>query len=563
MNGRNSTLTKSVARRIRVHPEALSELDSWDHVLLVREAEGLFRTITWFAGVFIGVGAIYLGHVRSEFCLPFLVIALAGWAGLILWMCKGRLGIPVFPVLIAQQTFFYSFPLLFQNPSLEGQTVGVIRAAAWTMVLFLAVLSVGWWLGVRTVKTAPSRWNFCIGDQRSARQRVLTLALLFLSFAIAFHLAGISGVLFKWLPSSASGVFSVIRTFAGAAAAMGAFLGGVVTAGRPANSGKVLFWVLVVSNFSLSISDLLISAASGLVISCAIGLGLGLRRIPWRFLMVAGLIVAFLNQGKFVLRERYWDRDSNTTNVGLTGLPMLYREWVKESFVMLRSGAKNPEQSTEVAPDSGQSLFERVNNLQNLTFVVDALHRGDVEPLYGKTYAIIPGLLVPRILWPDKPRTHQGQVMLNLTFGRQATVEDTFRTFVAWGLLPEAVGNFGLVGGACFLGLIAGLGCGFLEVRSARKRLFSVEGVMAGALLIQIAISYEMVASVFVTATFQLLVAVVVGGFLIRFWFPDVTRPRQLQQSPNQPQRPNQRRSMRSPLRRPMSETDAEWKDVS
>jgi len=111
--------------------------------------------------------------------------------------------------------------------------------------------------------------------------------------------------------------------------------------------------------------------------------------------------------------------------------------------------------------------------------------------------------------------------MLNLNFGRQQTTEETYRTYIAWGLLPEAVGNFGCVGGACFLGIFAGLACGLLEAWSARKRLFSVGGLIAGALLIQIAVSYEMVASVFVTATFQLLVAVFVGGLFIRWWFAE------------------------------------------
>ena len=354
----------------------------------------------------------------------------------------------------------------------------------------------------------------------------------------------------------------MIRTFAGAVSALGALLGGFVTAGRPYRLGTVVFWILVAATFFLSISDILISAASALVISCAIGLGLGLRRIPWRFLMVAGLLVAFLNQGKFVLRERYWDLESSSTHVRLAGLPALYAEWAKASLTMLTSGSRDRAQSGEVASDSGQSLFDRVNGLQNLIFIVDALERGDAELLHGRTYRIIPALLVPRFLWPEKPRTHEGQVMLNLAFGRQATVEDTYRTYVAWGLLPEAVGNFGLFGGACLLGLLAGFGCGWLEVWSARKRLFSVAGLIAGAVLIQIAVSYEFVASVNVTSTFQLLVAVFVVGCLIRYWFMESVVTRGPRPSRPQEQGRGSPRPKKLPLRRRVRERAADRSDV-
>ena len=133
----------------------------------------------------------------------------------------------------------------------------------------------------------------------------------------------------------------------------------------------------------------------------------------------------------------------------------------------------------------------------------------------GKTYALIPPLFIPRVFWPDKPRTHEGQVMLNLHFGRQATIEQTEQTYIAWGLLPEAVGNFGIVGGPIFLGGILGWILGWLERVSLYKRIFSVEGLILIGTLLLFAGSYEMVASVLLTATFQFLVAVMIGGLML------------------------------------------------
>jgi len=39
--------------------------------------------------------------------------------------------------------------------------------------------------------------------------------------------------------------------------------------------------------------------------------------------------------------------------------------------------------------NKNQTLLDRLDNLQNLLFVVDAMDFGHVKPLYGKTYSLI------------------------------------------------------------------------------------------------------------------------------------------------------------------------------
>jgi hypothetical protein len=158
------------------------------------------------------------------------------------------------------------------------------------------------------------------------------------------------------------------------------------------------------------------------------------------------------------------------------------------------------------------SIFERINNLQNTLYVVDAIEHRNKGILVGETYALIPPLFIPRAFWADKPGAHEGQAILNVHFGRQTSMEDTKKVFIAWGLLPEAIGNFGVWGGPIIFGLTMGLGLGWLERASMRKRVMSVEGLILGGLLLITAGSYEMVASVLLTSTFQFLVAVTVAG---------------------------------------------------
>ncbi len=227
--------------------------------------------------------------------------------------------------------------------------------------------------------------------------------------------------------------------------------------------------------------------------------------------MIVG-VIGFLNIGKFDIREKYW-KGGQGQEITLRGLPAFYGEWIESSW----SKITDSQDAIGEQESEGQSLFHRVNNLQNLLFVTRALDDYQIPTLEGLGYAQLPTIFVPRALWPEKPRTHEGQVMLNLHFRRQRDVRATEGTYIAWGLLPEAIGNFGLWGGPVFLGIVLGFACGTIEKWSVRKNLFSIEGISACILLIYAAISFEMSAGVLIAMLFQTFVVVVAGGHFIRW----------------------------------------------
>ena len=216
--------------------------------------------------------------------------------------------------------------------------------------------------------------------------------------------------------------------------------------------------------------------------------------------------IGFLNEGKFEMRARYWEKGYVST--GISGLPTLYADWVSASFdsVFGREDSRRVE---------GQKFLNRIDNLQNLLFAVECLEVRNMETIGGQGYALVPKLLIPRILWPNKPRTHEGQDLLNIHFQRQS-YEQSRTTFYAWGLLAEAIGNFGMWFGPAVLGIMLGLVSGAIESWSIKKSLLSLEGFAASMLFVFAIISFEMNLSILVTSLAQSLFVLLVCGAIIR-----------------------------------------------
>ena len=206
------------------------------------------------------------------------------------------------------------------------------------------------------------------------------------------------------------------------------------------------------------------------------------------------LALSFLNTGKTTMRRPSCaPTKAEAIHVSFAQLPSVYAEWIQVSYNAVlenNSGSAFGAKDRTDKAAKNQTLLDRIDNLQNLLFVMDAVNTDHVSAACtGKTYSIIPPLLVPRVLWPDKPRTHEGQVMLNVHFGRQ-DLNSTLETYIAWGLLPEAYGNFGAFTGAICLGSFIGLLFAWIENLTARKLVVSMEGFLSLSLLMNLMNSF-------------------------------------------------------------------------
>ena len=184
---------------------------------------------------------------------------------------------------------------------------------------------------------------------------------------------------------------------------------------------------------------------------------------------------------------------------------VLLQAWVGASLASVA-------QAGEARPSN---LFtDRFNNLQNLLYVQKEVLAG-TPVLDGESFSTIPRSLIPRFLDPSKGRSQAGQVLLNLHFGRQRTLEDTEKTYIAWGFLAEGVGNFGSTAGPVIMGLATGCLLRITENLGRGQLILSTPGLLSLALTVFWLTTYEMATSTFVAAAFQIVVVVLLVGW----WF--------------------------------------------
>lgn len=475
------------------------------------------------ATLLIGVSA-YLFMSNRPGALTFALLSGGVLIGFNVWR-KAGIGLPMLPMMCGQHLVAYGLPILVRHPVVQDYPPETSMRAGIELLLFLATMSLGWRSGLQSTQSprpTARLLNIMVAEGMGGLRR---LGFWMLGTCTGYQLlstAGLAGPLLNMLPA---GTYPIVMALVSAVTSCGLFLLSLLlSAGTLTPPQRGLFWAMLVTNALISASGFLLSSTAILMFSVAVGLFWGSGRVPWRFLIAVGCALGFLNLGKFEMRSLYWERENEDVEATtLFNMPDRYSQWIEASWTIMTATEEDANslwesryKEKENTEGAGQSLLMRVNNLQNILYVIERLDSNYVEPLGGRTYTLIPALLIPRILWPNKPRAHEGQILLNVHFARQ-TLESTFVTYIAWGLLAEAYGNFGPFIGSICVGFAIGWLFGLLEKKSNSKPLLSLEGFLAFIVFVSVANSFEMVASVLITSTFQALVPVaVIGHFTTR-----------------------------------------------
>lgn len=455
---------------------------------------------------------LYYQEDRAASC--FALISLGTVVILGVWRNAG-VGLPLVPLIAIQHLFVYGLPIVTANESIRQYGPEHLLIAGQEVLLFSVCLAAAWALALYMFPTGSARSFSLSGLQVGGAGKLRQIGLGLIVSGTTYQLlaqAHLLDGLFSYLPN---GTRSMVLPLVTGANACGFFLVSMFVGSRSIAGPQVaFFWCLLVVSTGISASSFLLSAASTMVAAVFIGLFWSSGRIPWFYLLITVSVFSFLSVGKFEMRGKYWQfgDDREVPTFTFSEIPEIYVEWTEASIFALTVVPEAPSGfgTKKKSADNPQTIFDRINNLQNLLYVAEAMESQKIPPLDGATYSLIPPLLVPRILWPDKPRSHEGQVMLNVHFGRQ-DLGSTYKTYVAWGLLAEAYGNFGRYYGAVILGVALGVLFAWLECITARKMLISLEGFVAFVVLLGFAGSFEMVASVLVTMVFQSTIPIVLA----------------------------------------------------
>jgi hypothetical protein len=465
-------------------------------------------------GILLAVEALHLVLSNRPGVGAYVCVAAGSWICLYVWSLGG-IGLPLMPMMAIQTLVIYGVPIMTSHDVILAYPAGYVSDAGIEVLVYGVATAIAWNFGMRMFRPSPPICFALHQFNKSGVKGWARLGFGMIACATGFLALQDLNFLGSFLDSLPSGSYPILVALLAVMSACGFFLVSLVIGGKSASTvEKVLFWLLLIFNAMISAMDFILSSAAANLITVAIGLFWSQGKVPWRYLTVTLLALSFLNTGKTPMREKYWANDySPGASFTLAQLPACYMEWAETSYNAIlenRATKQSASGNSGEQANKNQTLLDRVDNLQNLLFVIDAVKTYNIAPLGGATYLLIPPLLVPRILWPDKPRTHEGQVLLNVHFGRQ-DLDSTFTTYVAWGLLPEAYGNFGPIAGSLFLGFSLGFFFAWVENISAKKLVVSMEGFLLISFLMSLMNSFEMVASILVTSTFQSMVVIVLA----------------------------------------------------
>ena len=158
-------------------------------------------------------------------------------------------------------------------------------------------------------------------------------------------------------------------------------------------------------------------------------------------------------------------------------------------------------------------MFERSSLLQML-LNAEAMTPTRIDFLYGETYALVPSMLLPRFIWPDKPTSQSAMTMLNLRYGLlELNKTGQVTTSIGWGLIAEGYVNFGFLGVAG-IGLLTGLFSGGMERWSAGRPLFSLPTLLAIISMVTL-ITLENDLSYLITVLWQSFIALAIVFYVL------------------------------------------------
>lgn len=436
---------------------------------------------------YVGLNANVDSQVHLFLGLLILFLALLPF---LLWLRSGGSRFPVIETMMALGANAYAIPLLNGHLLLVHFPVETITRAGLVVLSFQ--LAAFW--TYRLVGGRPGRspfWTEPVVTPRLER-----------SIAYGMILSAVYHFLVTFTELIPGQYESILRAVFFGIGVLSAF---VTTRrwgrGELSREDQVVFSVALLFQAIIMCTGLLLIGAITLCGIALLGFLSGGRRLPWPAIIVLFFAFAVLHNGKVPMREKYWEEGHPPLT--FSEVPAFYSEW-------MAYGLSTPFVGGERS--AGARLLERSSLLHILCLVVQ--YTPERQPhLNGETYGYVLPQLVPRLLWPEKPRSHIATYRLSIYYGLQDE-DATERTTIAFGLLAEAYANFGLLGGVA-LGIVFGFVFKRLDRLSSLSPQFSLAGILM-ILLTAWSLNSELTLAVWVSSLFQAMVVALGVPFAVR-----------------------------------------------
>ena len=442
--------------------------------------ESLRRLFWASSGALLAYIALKAPGHASEGVAGAILVSVASLLPSYLWIRGKAKGLPLFPACALTCLWSFALPLVSEQRLIllfPGwyQLVGSLSVTA-----FLLLGTLTWYLVARRPKKIPQA---CWMLDETASAPWLLCALVVCTVWSVATTAG-------WIKLPA-GVLSLTRSVVVPVEELASFvLSYRLGLGKLTGTMKAIFFASLALLLLATLPGLLLYVSMSLTAVTMIAYVAGSKRLPWRLGAVMLIIFGFLHVGKAQMREKYWHEEEETTMSPLQYSGFI-TEWAAVSWDVLQHGDDEEGQ--------GDSLLARASLMHWLLYF-EASSPRDVPFLDGASYAIIPRLLVPRFINPNKPLSTEGITLVGVHYGI-LTREDAEIVTIGFGLLNEAFANFGYLG---IGGLAIALGAFYGQVaRWARGvPILSFAGLFAISIA-NYAIQTEYSASFYVTSFLQ------------------------------------------------------------
>ena len=422
--------------------------------------------------------------------LGLIIFALSAVPSL-LWARSGGSRFPVFETILILCAGAYAMPVLNEREQLANYSSEVITRAGLTVILY-QLSAIITYLSVRGQPGRSQFWRESIIT--SQIEKLIVYGLLTSTAYIWIS------TFTTWVPRDLE---SVLRAVFYGVSTLCTF----VTAqrwgrGEMTQTEKIVLLCTLIPQLIFMCVGLILITSISLLGIALLGYLSGGKRIPWLVIGVTFAIIAVLHTGKIRMREKYWEQHLPAPT--MSELPAYFSEWV-EFGLQPTSGDKTVS----------QKMLERTSLMHILCLIVDYTPARQ-DYLYGKTYGHVLPQLIPRLFWPDKPRSHIATYELGIYYGLQQE-EDNATTTIAFGLLTEAYANFGLAG-AILLGVFWGYSLKKLQIWSTFSPMFSFAGLLM-VLLTAWAFNAELTMAAWVSSLEQAVIVVLGLPMVIRGLF--------------------------------------------